>query len=135
MLDLQNTRKNWEDDLKQGNNNIIMIARFEDKWILVDHEKVHHIQELSIMIDEGYGLRYEYAYSDNRPNTNPLNTTIIVHLKELKMIVNDSSGFYGFGFPDVTAPAKELFISFRTTSLRGSISARQNTLIHEILHM
>ena len=105
-----------------------MITRSNDgEWYFLDnHHEAYLISELRIMIDEGFGLRPEYDYSEHSDDINPLDSTIVVNLSESKTVVSDSSGHYGFGFSDVEAPAKELYISFITPELHGSITARSD---------
>lgn len=123
MTTLKITQKGWVQQMRNDDSQIIMITRHNDKWYFLDHQNAYRISELRIMIDEGFGLRPEYDYSENTDDINPLDSTIVVHLSESKTVVSDSSGYYGFGFSDIESPAKELYISFKSPELSGSISA------------
>ena len=46
-----------------------LITRKDDLWYFINKKNAEQILALQIMIDEGFGLRQEYEYSIDNPET------------------------------------------------------------------
>ena len=122
MTNLKNTYATLESKLRAGEKNIRMIARVEDEWYLISPKQADLIHSLTMAVDSGEGLRPEYHYDLDCPDTDNLWAKIMIK-DERKLLVEDQNGLYAFGMEGVEPPAKMLFLYFRTEQHHGFVFA------------
>ena len=115
----------WSKFLKTGHEDYSLITSCEDLWYFFSKENIEQILSLRIMIDEGFGLRQEYEYSIDKPETDKLSFSAIIK-NDNQMIIKDGNGEVAFGIFDVLPPAQTFLICCRTEKEHKILSAGQN---------
>ena len=102
----------------------------EDNWYLVTDTRIEMILSLEMYIDGGAGLRPEYTYSIDSPDTDNLWFEITIKDKreltiedDQALIIEDINGLYVFGMDGVEPPAEKLVLYFRTALYHGFVFA------------
>ena len=123
-MNLKKEFANWNNCLTSGHEDYSLITRRDDLWYFINKKKAEQILALQIMIDEGFGLRQEYEYSIDNPETDKLSFSAIIN-SDNQMIIQDENGEVAFGIFDVLPPAQTFLICCRTEKEHKIISAGQ----------
>jgi hypothetical protein len=132
MKKLQVRKIEWLEKLREGDDNYVMISRKGDQWYFVTQKCVEQIYLLRFAIDEGDGLRREYVYDIDMLETDALDFTAIIK-GERELLLEDGNGLVAFGIEGVEAPAKGIFIYFRTERRHVFLfGSRESCSVHNL---
>ena len=109
MINLEEKKNKWTEKLRDGDKKYLMIARVDDGWYFVGNKHAEPILSIKIAVDGGAGLRKEYVYSIDRPDTDGLGFTAWIK-DESKILIEDRNGLVAVGIKEIASPAEAIFI-------------------------
>ena len=133
MKELMEKYNAWEEEVKASDKDLLMLARIENNWYLVGNKRADLIQTFGIIVDDGAGLRSEYTYSAEHPDTDcPYMGAIIK--KDKKLIIQSKDDLYAFGLKDVPPPVKAFCMYWRAGRLHGFVFFHNEAKSIEVIY-
>ena len=113
MTKLEERKEQLLKQMKEKNTHCEMITCQEDQWYFLSNHEAYPILSIKIAIDDGDGLRSDYAYSADQTDWVRLFFIALLN-EERELIIQDGNGLYSFGIHEFQSSAQAILICLRT---------------------